>query len=124
MMRYLDAILLGETEARHLGFNVERSKALIVLLAALATGASVAVTGVIGFVGLVVPHLVRLMAGPSHRVVLPASILLGGALMLLADVAARTVVLPAELPIGVLTSCIGGPFFLWLLARRRALQGW
>jgi iron complex transport system permease protein len=124
MARFLDVILLGEAEARHLGFDVERTKRLVVLLCALAAGASVAVTGVIGFVGLVVPHLVRLVAGPGHRIVLPASILLGASLMLVADVVARTIVLPAELPIGVLTSCIGGPFFLWLLVRRRAMQGW
>ncbi len=124
LARFLDAILLGEAEAQHLGFDVERTKKLIVLLTAMATGASVAVTGVIGFVGLVVPHLVRLVAGPGHRTVLPTSILLGASLMLLADVVARTVALPAEMPIGVLTSCIGGPFFLWLLVRRRAMQGW
>ena len=124
LARHLNALLLGETEALHLGFHVERTKRLIVVLAALAAGASVALTGVIGFVGLVVPHLVRLTIGPDHRTLLPASILLGASLMLVADLAARTVVLPAELPIGILTSCVGGPFFLWLLLRRRSLGGW
>lgn len=119
LARHLNALLLGEREALHLGFHVERTKRLIVGLAALATGASVALTGVIGFIGLVVPHLVRLMIGPDHRTLLPAVILLGASLMLVADLVARTVVLPAELPIGILTSCVGGPFFLWLLVRRR-----
>jgi iron complex transport system permease protein len=119
--RRLDALLLGETEALHLGFAVERCKSGIVGLVALATGGAVALTGVIGFVGLVVPHLVRLLVGANHGRVMPLSLLLGSALLLIADLAARTVVLPAELPIGIVTSCIGGPFFLWLLMRRRGL---
>ncbi len=123
LARHLNALLLGEREALHLGFHVERTKRLIVALAALATGASVALTGVIGFIGLVVPHLVRLMVGPDHRTLLPAVILLGASLMLIADLVARTIVLPAELPIGILTSCVGGPFFLWLLIRRRSAGG-
>ena len=124
LARHLNALLLGESEALHLGFHVERTKRVIVVLAALATGASVALTGVIGFVGLVVPHLVRLTIGPDHRLLLPASVLLGAGLMLVADLAARSVVLPAELPIGILTACVGGPFFLWLLLRRRSVGGW
>lgn len=120
LARPLDALLLGETEAWHLGFDVERAKRRIVVLAALAAGASVALTGVIGFVGLVAPHLARLAFGPGHRTLLPAAMLLGAALVTLADLAARTLVLPAELPLGVLTNLIGGPFFLWLLARRAA----
>ncbi len=118
--RPLNALLLGEADATHLGYEVERIKRHLVTLAALATGASVALTGVIGFVGLVVPHLIRLLAGPNHVSLLPASALLGASLLLLADLAARTLVLPAELPIGIVTSCIGGPFFVWLLLRRRA----
>lgn len=124
LARHLNALLLGESEALHLGFHVERTKRVIVVLTALATGACVALTGVIGFVGLVVPHLVRLTIGPDHRRLLPVSILLGAGLMLAADLAARTVVLPAELPIGILTACVGGPFFLWLLMRRRVPGGW
>lgn len=120
LIRPLNALLLGEADARHLGVDVEVAKWLLIAGAALATGAVVSVTGVIGFVGLVVPHLVRLAIGPDHRVLLPASMLLGGALLLVADTAARTVVVPAELPIGILTSCVGGPFFLWLLLRRGA----
>lgn len=124
LARPLNAFLLGETEALHLGFAVERAKRRIVVLGALAVGASVALTGVIGFVGLVVPHLVRLMIGPDHRTLIPASILLGGTLVVAADLVARTVVVPAELPIGILASSIGGPFFLWLLLRRHGFGSW
>lgn len=120
----LNALLLGEGQAFHLGFDVERTKRVIVVLAALTAGASVALTGVIGFVGLVVPHLIRLSIGPDHRTLLPGAVLLGAALMLIADVFARTVVLPSELPIGVLTAFVGGPFFLWLLLRGRRIGGW
>lgn len=122
--RHLNALLLGEREASHLGFRVERTKKAIVLFVALATGASVSITGVIGFVGLVVPHLVRLSIGADHKLLMPASLLLGASLMLSADLAARSVALPAELPIGILTSCVGGPFFLWLLLRARARGAW
>jgi iron complex transport system permease protein len=115
----LDALLLGEREAALLGFRVEPAKRGIVIVAAAAVGASVAVAGVIGFVGLIVPHLVRLMAGAGHGRLLPASALLGGTLLLCADIVARTVVAPAELPIGLVTALLGGPFFLWLLIRRR-----
>lgn len=124
MARHLNAMLLGETEALYLGIDVERCKRLIIVLAALAVGASVALTGVIGFIGLVVPHLIRLILGPDHRFLMPASIFLGAGLLLVADLAARTIVLPAELPIGILTSLVGGPFFLWLLLRRRAQGRW
>ncbi len=115
----LNALLLGETEAAHLGVDIQRLKYQVIILAALAVGVLVAVTGIIGFVGLIVPHLLRLACGPDHKLVLPGSALLGAALMLAADVAARTVVIPAELPIGILTALIGGPFFLWLLLRQR-----
>jgi iron complex transport system permease protein len=114
----LDALLLGEEEAHHLGVDVERLKRWVVTLAALAVGAAVAFTGIIGFVGLVVPHLIRLTAGPRHRVVLPGSALLGGGLLVAADMVSRTIIAPAELPIGVVTTLLGGPFFLALLARR------
>ncbi|MEO1190558.1 MAG: iron chelate uptake ABC transporter family permease subunit [Pseudomonadota bacterium] len=119
LARPLNALLLGEQEAYHLGVEVESMKRRLVFLVALATGAAVAVSGVIGFVGLVVPHLVRLLLGGDHRLLLPASAVAGASLLLLADLAARHVVLPAELPIGILTSLLGGPFFLWLLLRRR-----
>jgi iron complex transport system permease protein len=125
LARPLNLLLLGEREARHLGVEVERVRLLVIVLAALATGAAVAVAGIVGFVGLIVPHLVRLAAGPDHRVLLPASGLLGAALLLLADLFARTVAAPAELPLGVVTSLLGAPFFLWLLRRtRREHGGW
>lgn len=115
----LDALSLGESEAGHLGVSVERVKREIVLGAALLVGAQVAVSGLVGFVGLVVPHLVRLWLGPRHRTLLPASALLGAVLVLLADTVARTWVAPAELPLGVVTACIGAPFFLALLVANR-----
>lgn len=115
----LNAVLLGEAEAGHLGFNLERIKRLLIVLVALIVGTAVAFTGVIGFVGLVVPHLLRLAFGPDHRLLLPASALLGASLLLLADLIARTIVAPAELPIGIITALLGGPFFLWLLSRYR-----
>lgn len=118
--RALNALLLGESEARHLGFAVERVKAELVFCAALGVGAAVAAAGLIGFIGLVVPHLVRLLVGPDHRVLLPASALAGASLLLLADLAARLLLAPAELPIGIVTALIGAPFFLYLLMRGRA----
>lgn len=115
----LNALLLGESEARHLGVDVERLKRELVFCTALGVGAAVAAAGLIGFIGLVVPHLLRLLAGPDHRVVLPASLLAGGVLMLFADLAARLLLAPAELPIGIVTAFIGAPFFLFLLMRGR-----
>src|SRR5690606_34748112 len=123
LARPLNAMLLGEREADHLGFDVETAKRCCILFVAVVTGAAVALCGAIAFIGLVVPHLVRMTLGSDHRRLLPASALLGASLLLLADLAARTVVLPAELPIGILTGCIGGPFFLWLLLRRRLVTG-
>lgn len=115
----LNALLLGESEARHLGFDVERIKRELILCTALGVGAAVAAAGLIGFVGLVVPHLMRLLVGPDHRLLLPASALAGAALLLLADLAARLVVAPAEMPIGIVTALIGAPFFIYLLIRSR-----
>ncbi|MCQ4348145.1 iron ABC transporter permease [Pseudomonas stutzeri] len=115
----LNALLLGESEARHLGVEVERLKRELVLCCALGVGAAVAAAGMIGFVGLVVPHLVRLLSGPDHRLLLPAAALAGGALLLLADLAARLLMAPAELPLGTLTALLGAPFFLYLLQRER-----
>jgi iron complex transport system permease protein len=119
--RALNALLLGEAEARHLGFDPERMKTRLVVLVALAVGAAVALSGIIGFIGLVVPHLLRLTIGPDHRWLLPGAALLGATLLLGADLIARTLVAPAELPIGIVTALIGGPFFLWLLRARRVL---
>jgi iron complex transport system permease protein len=119
----LNLLVLGEAEARHLGVATERARMTVIALAALITGAAVAVAGIIGFVGLVVPHLVRLVAGPDHRTVLPASALTGAALLLLADLIARTAAVPREIPLGVVTALAGGPFFLWLVQRTRRQQG-
>ena len=117
--RPLNALLLGEAEAVHLGVAIERAKKIAIVAAACAVGASVALSGVIGFVGIVVPHVVRLVTGPDHRFVLPGSAFVGAALLLAADAVARVVAAPAELPIGIVTAAIGAPFFLWLLLRRR-----
>ena len=118
LARGLNALALGEAEAFHLGLPVQRIKGMAIVLVALAVGASVAAAGVIGFVGIVVPHLLRLMIGPDHRLLLPLSGIAGGALLIGADMIARLAVAPAELPIGIITAAIGAPFFLWLLLRR------
>lgn len=118
LARGLNALVLGEAEAYHLGIGVQRLKAMIILLVAGAVGASVAVAGVIGFVGIVVPHLLRLVIGPDHRLLLPLCAVLGGALLAGADILARTIVAPSELPIGIVTAAVGAPFFLWLLLHR------
>jgi iron complex transport system permease protein len=116
--RELNILLLGEDEAKHLGVDSERLKRNIIVCTALSVGAAVAVSGIIGFVGLVVPHLIRLTIGPDHRLLIPASALLGALLLTIADTFARTIVSPAEIPVGILTSLIGGPFFLWLLVKQ------
>lgn len=121
--RRLDLLALGERSARSLGVDVERLRLITLAVVALLTAASVAVSGVILFVGLVIPHVVRMLAGPGHRTLLPASALGGALVLVVADVVARTVVSPAELPLGVLTSLIGSPFFFYLLRRTRASQG-
>jgi iron complex transport system permease protein len=109
--------VLGEAEAFHMGIDVDRMKRTVIVATAAATGAAVAVCGIVGFVGIIVPHLVRLLAGPDHRVVLPAGALLGAALVLYADVLARMLVRPAELPLGVVTALLGAPLFLHLVRR-------
>lgn len=116
----LNALLLGESEARHLGVDIEQLKRQLILLTALGVGAAVAACGMIGFVGLMVPHLMRLLLGPDHRSLIPASMLAGASLLLLADVLARVLIAPAELPIGVVTALLGAPFFLYLLIKGRA----
>lgn len=120
LARGLNALAFGEAEAFYLGAPVERVKRLAVVVVALAVGASVAAAGMIGFVGIVAPHMVRLVVGPDHRLLLPLSMLLGGGGLVAADALARTMVAPAELPVGILTAAVGAPFFLWLLLRRRA----
>lgn len=117
----LNALLLGEAEARHLGIAVERMKLELILLTAIAVGIAVANTGVIGFVGLVVPHIVRMLIGPDHHKLLPLSGLCGALMLLLADTLARVLVPPAEIPVGIVTALIGAPFFMMLLIKQRTL---
>jgi iron complex transport system permease protein len=120
--RLLDVLRVGETEAATLGVNVARLRLTVVVAATLGVAAAVAVSGLIGFVGIIVPHAIRLTAGPSYRVLLPVSMIGGAAFLVLADVAARTVQAPAEVPIGVITALAGAPFFLFVLRSRRARQ--
>jgi iron complex transport system permease protein len=123
LRRNLDVLAVGDEEAGTLGLPVARIRLLLVVAATLATSAAVAVSGLIGFVGIIVPHLVRLVAGSSYRVVVPLSMVFGAAFLVLTDLGARTVLSPAELPIGVVTAFLGAPFFLLVLRRsRRAVQ--
>lgn len=123
LARGLNGLALGEAAAAHVGLRVQRVKAGAILATAAATGAAVAISGGIGFVGIVVPHLLRLVAGPDHRWLLVNSGLLGASVLIVADIISRSVVSPAELPIGIVTAMIGGPFFLWvLLSNRRVLD--
>ena len=117
--RALNALLLGESEARHLGIDVQRVKRRLIVLTALGIGTSVAMAGMIGFVGLVIPHAIRLLIGPDHRWLLPGSALAGAILLIVADSLARVVVAPTELPTGILTALLGAPFFVALLIQRR-----
>ena len=117
--RDLNLMLQGEENAKHLGVDVERVKRILLVLAAMLAAAAVAVSGIIGFVGLIVPHVMRLLVGPDHRRLFPTVILGGGILMVGADLLARTLIAPAEVPIGIITALLGCPFFLYLLSRRR-----
>ncbi|CAM3649638.1 iron ABC transporter permease [Cohnella lubricantis] len=118
--RPLNLFALGERQAAHLGVRVERTKVVVLVVSTLMAAGAVAVAGTIGFVGLVVPHLVRLLAGPDYRLLLPLSALLGGAYMLWSDTIARTLLSPTEIPLGVITAFIGAPFFAYLLRRRKS----
>ncbi|GEM29172.1 ABC transporter permease [Nocardia neocaledoniensis NBRC 108232] len=119
----LDLLALGDSAARHLGVDVERLRRQVIVIVAVLTAAGVAFSGIILFVGLIVPHVVRMLVGPGHRVLVPLSAVLGSVVLLGADVLARTLVHNADLPLGMLTSLIGGPFFFWLLRRTRAKAG-
>lgn len=118
--RDLNALLLGEETAHNLGANPETLKTLMLVVAAVMTAAAVAFTGVIGFVGLIVPHMVRILVGADHRILVPAATLTGAIFLIWADAIARTVIAPTELPVGIITALCGGPFFLYLLRRSRA----
>lgn len=124
MAGLLDVFALGEERAAHLGLNIERSKFLIVILASLLTSAAVAISGLIGFVGLVTPHLLRLLLGPQHRLLVPATALGGASFLVLADLCARTALAPTVLPVGVFTAFVGAPFFLWLLRSSKQTYRW
>jgi iron complex transport system permease protein len=115
----LNAFLLGEEQAAYLGVNVERRKLILLMLGSLLTGAAVSVSGLVGFIGLVVPHVARLIFGPDHRLLLPASTLMGGLFLVLADLLARLLLAPAEIPVGIITAMIGAPFFIYLLRRSK-----
>ncbi len=119
LSRSLNLLALGDEEAHYLGVNVAQVRRQLLVCSALVVAAAVAISGVIGFVGLVVPHLLRLWLGPDHRWLVPGSILAGASLLVLADTVARTLVAPAEMPVGLITSLLGGPWFLWLIYRQR-----
>jgi iron complex transport system permease protein len=119
----LNLFVLGERHAAHLGINVERTKLIVLISSTLLTAAAVSVSGVIGFVGLVVPHLIRLLVGPDYRLITPLSAIGGGAFVLWSDTLARMALSPKEIPLGVVTALIGAPFFAYLLHRRKLKQG-
>ena len=121
----LNLMMVGEEHATNLGVNVRRSRLMILVLSSLLTAAAVSVSGVIGFVGLIVPHTLRIILGPDNRILMPASIIGGAGFMIGMDTIARTIISPSELPVGIITALIGAPFFLWLLrARKRDIWGW
>jgi ABC-type Fe3+-siderophore transport system permease subunit len=122
--RTLNAFSLGEDGAARLGIQVEREKRLLLGLGALLTACAVSISGLVGFVGLIVPHTLRLICGPDHRLLIPAAALAGACFMALADLIARTAAAPGELPVGIVTAFLGGPFFLWLLRRSRRDYAW
>lgn len=115
----LNVLMLGEEHAGHLGVDVERRKIVLLALGSLLTGSAIALSGLVGFVGLVIPHVARLLLGPDHRVLLPASALLGAIFLLLADLVARTIIAPTEMPVGIITALVGAPFFIYLLRKAR-----
>ena len=118
--KQLNILLLGEKEAQQLGVRIEHIKFVIVFCTAVCVAIAVSVSGIIGFVGLVVPHIIRLLCTANHRYLVPASALLGAILLVLADLLARKIIAPAEMPVGILTSLVGGPFFLWILVKQYA----
>lgn len=123
LARPLDLLSLGERSATHLGVPLEQVRRVAILVAAMLTAAAVAVAGMVRFVGLVVPHAVRLVIGPGHRVPLPASALAGASLLIWADLLSRTVAAPREIPLGVVTALVGSPVFFWLLRREHRVRG-
>ena len=120
----LNVMLLGEEEARHLGVDTERLKRIMLVSATLITAAAVSISGIIGFVGLIVPHIARILVGPDHRILIPSSALAGAIVLILCDTIARTIVRPVELPVGIFTSLLGCPFFIYLLRKRKRSVIW
>jgi len=121
--RDLNAMLSGEEAARNVGVEVKNIRKIVLILASLVTSSAVAVTGIIGFVGLIIPHIMRIFVGPDHRILLPCSFLAGAIFLVWADILARTLIAPTELPVGIITAILGVPFFLFLLRRRKKLMG-
>lgn len=117
--RDLNIMQLGEESAAHLGVEVEQTKKVLLIFASLITASAVSVSGVIGFVGLIIPHITRLLVGPDHRVLIPASALTGGIFLIWCDTLARTIIAPVELPVGIITACFGAPFFIYLLIKAK-----
>lgn len=119
--RELNIMLLGDEEAQSLGVEVEKLKKISIAISALLAGVAVSISGIIGFVGLIIPHIVRLIVGPDHRILIPASALMGGIFIVLTDTLARTIISPAEIPVGIITAFFGAPFFVYLLQKRKRL---
>jgi len=116
--RHLNLMAISEETAKQLGVNVEQTKIILLLAASLITGVAVSVSGIIGFVGLIVPHMMRILLGSDHRMLLPSSILFGSSFLIVADTFARNLIAPAELPVGVITALCGAPYFIYLLRRK------
>ena len=121
--RDLNIISLGETQAQHLGVDIESVKKKLLICASLITAAAVSISGIIGFIGLIVPHIARILVGPDHRILIPSSALAGAVILILCDTVARTIMSPAEIPVGILTALLGCPFFVYLLLRKRTTFG-
>lgn len=124
LSRDLNAMMVGEEQAGNLGINVNQVRLVLLLAASLVTAMAVSVSGVIGFVGLIIPHVVRMLVGPDHRILLPASVISGALFLIWTDTLARTLIAPAELPVGIITSLLGAPFFIYLLMSRKKSMGW
>ncbi len=122
--RELNALTIGEDHATSLGVDTQRVMLIMIVITSIVVAAAVSFSGVIGFVGLVVPHIIRILVGPDHRILVPASVLAGGCLLVITDALARTLMAPTEIPVGIITAMIGAPFFVYLLRRRKHMMGW
>jgi iron complex transport system permease protein len=117
--RDLNTVAFGEEQAKHLGVDMETLKKIMLTCVSLATAAAVSISGIIGFIGLIIPHMVRLLVGPDHRILLPASALTGAIVLILCDTLARTIMSPGEIPVGIITALLGCPFFIYLLVKKK-----